>query len=271
MFGRIIGITTQSTNTYGNNTYRPQQHVTFGDPQSSGVQIDVLDDEEPTNADRILQRVTERNTLLNTQISASAAPPTDRFISNFVPKITGPTVVTQLGGHQVKLLTDDDVLAEIRDYMSNMKTSQLTPILRGFQNAVSSLIAFAAEIVGDDEENSANLDRTRRIIGFCPPEELFIRAKDKVWAVRDHILTKDLKYFLERDYSNMIKRDKKQELLEDIIGTVKDFAALMSNEQHEALWTKVKIILHWVATYLKLRQEIQLQQNVPNATSETRG
>lgn len=270
MFGRIIGF-----------AQRPARYANDGD----GVQIDVVEPDDNDNdkpgVSSAAYASNQANHANQTNYAADQSAPlnhghaspnqanythvptapivalhSERFVSNFVPRITGPAVVTQLGGQQVKLLTDDDVLAEIRDFMSNMETAKLTPILRGFQNAVQSLISFAAEIVGDDEESAADLDRTRRLISFCPPEEMFIRAKDKIWAVRDHILKKDLKYFIDRDYSNMIKRDQKQELLENIVMTVKDYAALMSTEKHEALWTKCKIILHWVAKYMREREAV---------------
>lgn len=180
----------------------------------------------------------------------------DQFKSDFKPVIVGPTVVAQIGGQQVKLMTDTDVYDEIRLYMNYMKTGDLEPILRTFKNAVNSLLSFATEQVGDDEEDAANLDRARRMIGFCPAEEIFIRSKDKIWAVRDHILGENLQYFMDRDYSNMIKRDQKQEMLENIVYVIKDYVEQMSAETRAVLWTKGKIMLRCVALYIKLRESI---------------
>jgi hypothetical protein len=180
------------------------------------------------------------------------------FQSNFKPVIKGAAVVTELGGDRVKLMTDDDVYDEIRTYMSRMNATDLESILQTFKNTVNSLLSFATEKVGNDEEDCANLERVRRIIGFLPPEEIFIRVKDKVWAVRDHILNENLQYFMEKDYGNMIKKDQKQELLENIICVIKDYVTQMSEEDVKTLWTKGKIMLRCVAIYHKMRGAIDV-------------
>lgn len=181
------------------------------------------------------------------------------FQSNFKPVVKGTAVVTEFGGARVKLMTDDDVYAEIRTYMSKMNATELESLLQTFKNTINSLLSFATEKVSGDEEDCANLERVRRIIGFLPPEEIFIRVKDKVWAVRDHIINENLQYFMDKDYGNMIKKDQKQELLENIICVIKDYVTQMSEEDIQTLWTKGKIMLRCVALYERMRRAIEQQ------------
>lgn len=104
----------------------------------------------------------------------------------------------------------------------------------------------------DDEEEIVEVERLKRIINLAPIEERFIRTKDKIWAAREHILNKNAKWFLDRDYKNLIKKDHNQVFVETIVGLVRDRYNSLSAEDKEKYWEKALLLLRNVARFKKL-------------------
>lgn len=104
----------------------------------------------------------------------------------------------------------------------------------------------------EDEDEIVEIERLKRIFNLAPIEERFIRSKDKVWGAREHILNKNAKWFIDRDYKNLIKKDHNQVFIETIVSLVKDRYMSLSTEDQERYWEKALIILRNVARFKKL-------------------
>ena len=103
-----------------------------------------------------------------------------------------------------------------------------------------------------DDLEIVELERIKRLINFTPKDEKFIRSKGKVWAVRDHILNKDAKYFLEKDYSTIIKKDHNQAMLETLVELIKEKFENMNDKEQNFYWQKAALLLNCVVRYKRL-------------------
>jgi DNA-binding XRE family transcriptional regulator len=153
---------------------------------------------------------------------------------------------------QFKPLDENDVLQEMQN-LGKLDEKIMNKILNTYSNAISSLIKTASVHLENDgdEEDIVLLEQVRRVLGFCPSEELFIRSKDKVWAVRHHIMKQNANYFLEKDYSASIKEDGNQAFIESLIEVVRNTYEDIEEVEREAYWKIAKKILHCVALYKK--------------------
>jgi len=151
----------------------------------------------------------------------------------------------------VRPLTDDDVLLEMSQINKVDKTI-ISDIFNSYYQEIQSILTAASRLTQEEIE-IVELERLRRLIRLLPIEELFIRSKDKIWAVRNHILNKNADYFLNKDYSKIIKKDKKQGFIESIISIIKDRYTEMDDANKEFYWQRAIKLLHCVA---RLKKEL---------------
>jgi hypothetical protein len=150
-------------------------------------------------------------------------------------------------------LTDDDI-DKARKRLASISAADLNNIIDTYTNLMKGIVTLALKST-EDEEEIVELERMRRIINMLPKDELFLRSKDKIWAARDPIMSKNASWFLERDYSNMIKKDSKQVMIETIISIIRDKYEQLSNSEREMYWRKGIELLQIVAKYKKLTGE----------------
>lgn len=137
---------------------------------------------------------------------------------------------------------------------NNVDPDKINKILNNYSNCLSKMIAFTLSVVkkNGDEDEIIEIEHLKRIIALCPIEERIIRTKDKVWDSREHILNRNADYFLNRDYSNMIKNDQNQAMIETLIDSVKNNYNKLSKEEKEYYWNGTIKMLKYVIEFKKI-------------------
>jgi CII-binding regulator of phage lambda lysogenization HflD len=156
---------------------------------------------------------------------------------------------------QIKALSEDDVAKEMKD-INQMAPKFTTEIFTSFSKGINSVLAIAMKQCTDESE-IVEIEQLRRVLSLCPLEEKFIRTKDKIWAVRMHIINKNADYFLKKDYSKIIKRDANQAFIESLMEIVKDKFNDMNIENQDIYWKKAAYLLNCVARFKKAQTECQ--------------
>ncbi len=150
----------------------------------------------------------------------------------------------------VKPLTDDDVILR-RKRMANADGDKLNNIFKSFSNNIKSIITLAEKYVKDEDDEVA-LDSIKRIIKLCPDDEILIRTMDKIWGVRLQIINKDINYFLNKEYGNLVREDEKKEMIVGLIQIVREFFPELKKEEQNVFWSYGTSLLKLVAECKKL-------------------
>jgi predicted choloylglycine hydrolase len=150
---------------------------------------------------------------------------------------------------KIKPLTDADVAQTIKR-IADADANELNDIYNKYANAILSILTMGQKQTKDEDE-LVELDRLKRIINLTPSDERFIRTKDKVWAVREHIINKNAKFFIERDYSAAIKKDHNQGFIETLISIIKYKFTQLTKTEQDFYWKKAAILLNCVARFKK--------------------
>ena len=158
---------------------------------------------------------------------------------------------------KVKPLDDDDVDAVVRKTLAlnDSQIKQLNDIYKQFDNCISSLLSMASKTVTNETE-LVELERVKRILKIPGDDEKFIRSKDKLWAVRNQIINKDENYFLNKDYTTIIKKDSKQAMIECVLNIIKYKFINMNPSEKAVYWTKAGEMLKYVIKYKQLMGEV---------------
>ncbi len=146
-----------------------------------------------------------------------------------------------------KPLTQDEVDATVKK-MAVVNPTVLNKIFQTYANTLNQLLVAAIKQTKDESE-LVEIERLKRIINFAPLEERFIRSKDKIWTVRDHIVNKNADFFLNKDYSSVIKKDSNQVILETLIEIIKDKFTTLSNVEKDFYWKKGATMLQCVIEF----------------------
>lgn len=153
----------------------------------------------------------------------------------------------------VYLMTDEDVFNE-QKRMNNLDQKELNTLIKGYCKCISNLINLGMQHANDFDEE-VDFTRAREIINLLPIEEKFIRTKGKIWEMRNYIMTKDEKYFLNRDYSKHIRKDKNKVIIESLIAFAKEKYPQLNNEQKKSYWKLANQLLHYVCMFKKMMHE----------------
>ena len=143
-----------------------------------------------------------------------------------------------------RALTWDEIVV-LLNAMPKDKQPQLNKIFNDASNVLMSLVTTCIKTT-KDEEDIVELERLKRIMKACPPDEMFIRIKDKIWTVREHLLTGNAKYFLEKDYSSLIKKDGNQSFIESLMEIIKTLYLVASDAEKRVYFQKAKILVELV-------------------------
>lgn len=166
-------------------------------------------------------------------------------------KKTTAVTNTEVNNTEEKIipLTDDDC-NRLMQKIIKADATEMNDIFRTYSNTITAILTMVIKNAQDDED-IVEIERIKRIINFAPIEEKFIRSKDKIWAVRHHILNKNLQYFMEKDYSAVIKRDHNQAMLEAIVEIIKNGIAKLSQDDLDFYWKKAALMLKCAARFKK--------------------
>lgn len=150
---------------------------------------------------------------------------------------------------KLKPLSDEDVERTLQR-IAKANVEELNDIYRTYANTINSMISVALKQT-EDESDLVQLERLKRIINLTPEDERFIRSKDKIWNVREHILNKNAKYFLEKDYNPMFKKDHNQSMLESLVEIIKDKFDELDSDEQLFYWKKAATLLNCVVRFKK--------------------
>lgn len=149
-----------------------------------------------------------------------------------------------------KPMTDDDV-AELHRAAAKIDQDVLMKLFNDFSNTLISIIRMNITSISNVEDKM-EIERIKRIVLLCPIEERFYRCKDKIWNVRDHIINKNAAFFLERDYSEAIKADQKQAMIENIVEIVKNNYSDRTEKEKAMIWQRTGELLKKVIEFNQL-------------------
>jgi hypothetical protein len=152
-------------------------------------------------------------------------------------------------------LSEDDVRNEMK-LIAMLPEKFTNEIFVSYSQCINSILALVLKQCDDDEE-AVDIEQFRRVLQMCPLEEKFIRTKGKVWVSRHHIINKNAVYFLNKDYSKLIKRDGNQALIESLMEIVKARYGEISTSNQEMYWSKAAKLLNIVARFRKAMSELR--------------
>jgi hypothetical protein len=152
-----------------------------------------------------------------------------------------------------KPLTEEEVDAA-RKRLASLDAKDLNNILDTYTQVLKGLITMVLKAT-KDEEDIAEVDHLKRLIGMVPKDELFLRSKDKIWDARERILNKDAAWFINRDYSKLIKKDSKQTMIETLVNIAKRYYTKLDDDEQDLYWQKAIKLLQIVAQFKKLVRE----------------
>jgi hypothetical protein len=154
----------------------------------------------------------------------------------------------------IRALSEDDVRNEMK-LIANLPEKFTNDIFVSYAQCINSILALVLKQCKDDED-VVEVEQLRRVLHICPLEDKFIRTKEKIWAVRHHIINKNAAYFLEKDYSNYIKRDGNQAFIESMLEIIKSRYNELSIVNQDMYWIKAAKLLNTVARFRKATSEL---------------
>jgi hypothetical protein len=157
---------------------------------------------------------------------------------------------------EIKPLSEDDIdkLRERLLKLSDSDFKKIEDICVKYKQLINGLISTARKQTKEEDE-IVEIERLKRLLGLCSCDELFYRSKDKIWSVRNKLINKDLDWFVNRDYSKLIKKDSKTTLIETLVDIIKDKIANMSLEERDIYWNKGLEMLLLVGQFKKITGE----------------
>lgn len=148
-----------------------------------------------------------------------------------------------------KPLSENDVLAEV-EKLGELDAKLMNNIINESYRCIIAIVTGAKNDC-KSLKDQIELDSVHRLIRIAPNEQVFVRVKDKVWGARFRILNKDIDYFLKKDYSDNIKKDGNQRLIEDLIVIIRDQFVNMPKKKQDYYWEKATLLLKNVHTFRK--------------------
>lgn len=131
---------------------------------------------------------------------------------------------------------------------------ELSVICSVFNDNIMNLIKF----IRGKEPDSPDVNMLNTVVRECINESetlVLDRCMDKIWDARQHIRDKNADYFLERDYSALIKKDQRENFIVTLVSIIKTgWKTSLYDEEREYVWVRAKLMLKCVACYEKWRR-----------------
>ena len=150
----------------------------------------------------------------------------------------------------VRALTWDEIVVML-NALPKDKQYELDKIFQKVSSTLMSLIMMTLKVTKEEDE-IIELERIKRIVNMCPKDELFIRIKDKIWAVRQQLDAEDADYFLNKDYSAMVRRDHNQAFVEAMMEILKLRYYNSTAAEKKVYFAKGRILIAEVAAFKDL-------------------
>ena len=149
---------------------------------------------------------------------------------------------------------DENSYNALQKRLATVDPTKLNKIYSDYGGHINKLIMLCLRQTKDEYE-LVELDCIKRIVNLAPADERFLRSKDKVWAVRQHIQDKNEKYFMTKDYSHLIKKDRNQSMLETIMAIAKNGFAKLSAAEKDKYWKIGNDLVSLIEAFKKLTNE----------------
>ena len=149
-----------------------------------------------------------------------------------------------------KPLSEQDI-EDIKRRLANVDPDKINEIYTKCSQLINRLITMVMK-QSLDEDEIVEIEHLKRVINLAPLEEIFIRSKDKIWNVREHIMNKNADYFIKKDYRTQIKKDHNQVFIETIVNNIKQRFAVLPADDQAKYWQIATELLRNVAVYKKL-------------------
>ncbi len=135
--------------------------------------------------------------------------------------------------------------------------NELNDIFNKFAQTINNIITLVLkQTPKEDIEDIVEIERLKRIINLLPIDERMYRCKDKIWMARNQLIEKDHEWFYNRSFKHLIKKDAKQVMIETLMGMVRRKFKTLSKEEQDIYWDLLHKMLHLVARYKKLVNEL---------------
>lgn len=151
-------------------------------------------------------------------------------------------------------LTDDDI-EKYRMRAKNVPAKVKDDVFRAIYKELILLLKMSSQHIAAQAnvnvKAKSDIEQISRLLKIVPNDEIFYRLYPKVWAHREQIIKKDGAFFINHDYSKLVKDDSKKSMIINIIGIIKYEYDKLTDNDRESLWDHMLKILHQVATFLK--------------------
>jgi hypothetical protein len=150
----------------------------------------------------------------------------------------------------------DDQIAERMKKLRSCDPDEINDIYDEFSRAAIRMLTFSKKKCSKmSEEVIVEVDRLARLINLAPNFEKFHRSYDKLYIVRDKILNRDDDFFIKKDYTGVIKKDEKEQMLETLKDVILNCWHTLDEQDKNFYWTQILLMLKQVLRFKKLLQD----------------
>ncbi len=150
-------------------------------------------------------------------------------------------------------LSDEDI-AKCRLRSKGVPDAVKEKIFVAVYKDLQGLLKLASQHISAQREVNvrakSDIEHIGRLLKLIQNDEIFYRLYPKIWAHRQQIMEKNGKFFVDHDYSKLVKEDGKKGMILNIIGIIKHEYNFLTETDRESLWQYMTQILHNVATFL---------------------
>ncbi len=155
----------------------------------------------------------------------------------------------------IKPLSEGDIL-DMKKKLQSLDQKELdtyyVTFVKHVHNIFNTIIKHTKK---EHEDDLVEIERLKRILKFIPDDEIFLRSKDKIWAVRVVILNSDANWFLEQDFSTMVKKDENHDLINSLINLIKIKFIKLEQDEKDIYWNFLRQLVLVIANFKKLTGE----------------
>lgn len=108
------------------------------------------------------------------------------------------------------------------------------------------------DIEEEAEAETIELHRLKNVLKLAPTEEIFLRTIPKMWISKEYILARNKDFFIKQDFSHLIKKDERQELIENLVDLFKSNALSMSDSEINKYWDRSIQLIGLIARFKKI-------------------
>ncbi len=150
---------------------------------------------------------------------------------------------------------NDEQIAERLERLRSCDPDEINNIYDEFSRAAVRMLTFSKKKCAKmDEEIIVEVERLSRLINIAPNFEKFHRCIDKIYQVREKILNRDEDFFIKKDYTGVIKKDEKQQMLETLKEVILTCWDSLDDRDKNFYWNQALIMLKQVLRFKILLQ-----------------